>query len=236
MEELEEVWRVEERRFMASPPVQRLVAGDVSLAHYAAYLRETYFYTREDPQIQALCTAWFRGGERELVRPFLQHAISEVGHDAMALADLATLGYATDAIPGEEALPTTIAMVAYPYFAIQHRSAVSYLGYLYFLEFLPTSRGGDIAAALARAGVPPQAMSFLAEHQTADVHHTRLMSIYARELIKTPQALAEVSYSLRVTGALFEAMLSGAFKSIDDGTSALGLAAHTEATAQAELA
>ena len=54
-----------EQRFMTSPPIERLTRGDLTLAHYASYLRETYFYTREDPQIQALCTAWFRGSDRE---------------------------------------------------------------------------------------------------------------------------------------------------------------------------
>src|SRR3569833_3092522 len=166
---------------MSSEPVRRLMERRISTAHYAAYLRETYFYTREDPQIQALCTAWFRGAERELVRPFLQRAVSEIGHDRMALDDLAALGYAVGDIPQEEALPTTIPMVAFPYFAIPHRSAASYLGYLYFLEFLPTSRGAEIAGALLQAGIPGEAMSFLADHRTADVHHTRLMSVYARE-------------------------------------------------------
>jgi hypothetical protein len=58
--ELQGAWQAVEQRFMASQPIQRLGRGDLTLAHYASYLRETYFYTRENPRIQGLCTAWFR--------------------------------------------------------------------------------------------------------------------------------------------------------------------------------
>ena len=55
------------------------------------------------PEIQALCTAWFRGSDRELVKPFLQHAMSEIGHDQLALDDLRSLGFDTEVIPRENA-------------------------------------------------------------------------------------------------------------------------------------
>ncbi len=111
---LQNVWQAVEQRFMTSPPIQRLRHGDLRLAHYASYLRETYFYTREDSQIQALCTAWFRGSDREMVKPFLQHAMSEIGHDQMALDDLRSLGFDTDAIPRENPLTTRQAKVPSP--------------------------------------------------------------------------------------------------------------------------
>jgi pyrroloquinoline quinone (PQQ) biosynthesis protein C len=156
-----------------------------------------------------------------MVKPFLQHSASEVGHDGMALSDLEALGYATANIPNENPLPSTIALTAFASYAMQHRSPASYLGTVYFLEFLPTSRGGDFAAALARIGVPATAMSFLAEHREADVHHNRLMKVYADYLIKTPEDVAETIYAMQVTGRLFRGMLEDAFDAADTGASTL---------------
>jgi len=218
-DELQGAWATVEGRFMSSRPIQRLAAGSVGPNHYAAYLRETYFYTREDPQIQALATAWFRGADREMVKPFLQHALAEVGHDQMALDDLATLGFDIGSIPSENPLPTTLALISFPYYAIQYRTPISYLGYLYFLEFLPTSQGAGISVALSHAGVPEAAMSFLKEHRTADVGHNRLMKRYADKMLRRREDVDEVAYAMNVTAKLFSGMLEGAFKSVDRGES-----------------
>ena len=206
---------------MSSRPISRLSAGHLEVGHYAAYLRETYFYTRENPQIQAVATAWFRGSDREMVKLFLRHALSEVGHDRMALQDLAALGGDIARVPEEQPLPETLALVSFPYYAMQYRSAISYLGYLFFLEFLPTSRGGDIAAALAAIGVPANAMSFLAEHRNVDIHHSRMMQQYADHMLRTSSDVEEVIYTMRVTGRLYAHMIEGAFESADNGQAAL---------------
>ncbi len=125
---LRNAWVGVEARFMSSQPIRRLTDGSVGVEHYASYLRETYFYTRENPQIQAVATAWFRGADRQMVQAFLKHALSEVGHDHMALNDMAALGYDVSCIPDENPLPTTVPLISFPYYAIQYRSPISYLG------------------------------------------------------------------------------------------------------------
>ncbi len=202
---------------MKSPPLRRLANGDVSVLHYASYLRETYFYTREDPQIQAACTAYLRGPDRELVKLFLQHAISEVGHDAMALSDLAALGFDTETLPSQNPLAETTALISFPFYAMQFRSAHSYLGYLYFLEFLPTSQGSGILDSLRALGVPNGALTFLHEHNTVDVHHNKLMMRYASQMLRDDAAIDEVVYAMSTTAVLYAHMLAGAFQSVDDG-------------------
>lgn len=214
-EELQKGWGAIEDRFMASRPIVRLINLEISPSHYAAYLRETYFYTRENPQIQAVATAWFRGPDRDMVKPFLRHAMSEVGHDRLALDDLAAMGWDVASVPDERPLADTTALISFPYYAIQYLSAVSYLGYLFFLEFLPTSRGADIAAALAKVGVPLVAMSFLAEHRSIDVHHNRLMQQYADSMLRTPTSVDDVLYAMKVTGGLYARMIEGAFDVAD---------------------
>jgi len=216
-EQLERHWADVEREFMASRPMLRLQRGQVGLDHYAAYLRETYFYTREDPQKQATATARFRGPDRDMVKYFLRHALSEVGHDQMALADLTAIGFETASIPDENPLPATLAMTGFAYYSIQYRQPISYLGWLYFLEFLPTSKGGGIAEALAKLGVPKTAMTFLDEHRSVDVHHNKLMRIYADHMIRSIYNFDEVVYALTVTGTLFANMLEGAFEAADRG-------------------
>lgn len=220
-EDLQAAWPAIEQRFMASAPVRRVIAAEIGIDHYAAYLRETYFYTREDPQIQAAVTLQFRGAEREMVGPFLQHARSEVGHDQLALNDLASLGFDTSEVSNQQPLPATELLCSYPIAGLMHRPAVSYLGYLFFLEFVPTSQGEAFSGALLKAGVPSGALTFLKEHQDIDVHHNRLMKVYAECLIQTSHDLETVVASMQVTARAFAAMLEDAFDSIDMKTTTL---------------
>ncbi len=53
-------------QFNSCPGMQRFTRGELDKSHYAALMRETYFYTRENPQIQAAATAFFRGQQRTL--------------------------------------------------------------------------------------------------------------------------------------------------------------------------
>lgn len=220
-EQLQKAWISVEERFMKSAVLLRVASGDISINHYAAYLRETYFYTREDPQIQAAATAYLRGHDRALVEPFLQHARSETGHDQLALNDLASIGFDVTDIPNQAPLPATELLFGYPLWAMAHKSPAAYLGYLFFLEFLPTSQGGAIAAAIARAGVPVSAMTFLTEHREVDVHHNRLMKVYADHMIRTPETLEHVTTALSATARAFRGMLEEAFESVDRNESPL---------------
>jgi pyrroloquinoline quinone (PQQ) biosynthesis protein C len=197
--------------------MRKLAAGEVGIPHYQVYLRETYYYTREDPQIQAFATAWFRGQDRKMVKPFLRHALSEVGHEQLALNDLAVLGEDTSQLPHRNPLPSTIAMTSFAYYAIQFRKPISYLGWLWFLEFLPTSGGEKIASMLAALGVPESAMTFLNEHRDVDVGHNELMATYVAQMVTTKDDLEEVAYAMEVTGALFANMVDGAFESVGAG-------------------
>ncbi|WP_395613158.1 iron-containing redox enzyme family protein [Allosphingosinicella sp.] len=209
-------------QFLASGVMRRIADGDFEAAHYAAVLREIYFYSREDPQLQAFVTAWFKGDDRALVRGFLKHAVSEVGHDQLALADLQALGVETSDLPAEFPLPTTVALTAFPYWAAQFVNPASYLGYLYFLEGLPTSAGSALIGALSKAGIPQQATSFLTEHATVDMAHVRLMDRYVDTLVRSDRDLADVRFAIETTAKLYELMIDGAFAAVDAGRSDFG--------------
>ncbi|MEM1436972.1 MAG: iron-containing redox enzyme family protein [Pseudomonadota bacterium] len=202
--------------FLSAAPLQTLASGELTLAHYKSVLREIYYYSREDPQIQALATVYFRGKDREQVKPFLRHAISEVGHDELALNDLRALGEDVDNLPFQSPLPTTMGLIAYPFYQINYQNPIGYLGYLYFLEHLPTSSGDSIGGALAAAGIPPEAMTFLNEHFTVDFGHNQLMRNYLQELVKSDADRDAVIQGMETTGVLYSAMLQGAIDSAEE--------------------
>lgn len=202
-------------RFNASPPIRRLTGGEIEIAHYQWILRQIFHHARENPQIQALATVHFRGKQRDWVKPFFKHATSEIGHDQLALNDLAALGVTVETIPDEAPLPNTTALLALPFYLIQHKNPVAYLGYLYFLEFTPTSSGERYLEALAAMGVPDTAMSFLLDHARIDVAHNKLMEAYLEGLIADRSDADAVCAAIQATALLYENMLQGALERAD---------------------
>ncbi len=198
--------------FNASSVMQALAGGRFTIAHYKSVLREIYHYTKEDPQMQAYASVYFRGSDRETVKLFLRHAISEVGHEKLALDDLRTLGEDITGVETTQPLPATIAFTAFGFYQIAFGNPVSYLGYLYFLEFLPTQHGGIFREALLKAGVPEAALTFLRDHMTVDVGHNQLMGKYLAQLIHNQADLDAVIYTMRVTASLYAKMLQEAFE------------------------
>lgn len=212
---LQEAFKLVLSAFHHSPAAQRLASGALTIEHYKSYLRQTYHYTKDNPQIQALATVYFSGSDRDLVRLFYKHAISEIGHDQLALNDLDRLGGDTASVRIEYPLPATVALNAFVYWQIYNHNPIGYLGYLFFLEFLPTSSGADYMQLLEQIGVPREAMSFLQEHATVYMAHNQLMERYAQALIQTEADLQAVVYAMRATGKLYADMLQSAFQHTD---------------------
>ena len=197
-------------RFMASPPMQQLASSNVTAAEYGSFLRQIYYVVRENPQLQALATVYFRGNQREQVRNFFQHATSEVGHDQLALNDFEALGFDATNVPYQNPLPASSAMTAFAFYQIYNLNPVGYLGYLFFLEFLPTQAGGILTEKLREAGVPDNAMTFIRDHIEIDQAHNRLMKTYADQLLKTPRDLDASRYAIMATSFHYEQLLSTA--------------------------
>lgn len=209
--------------FNRTPAITHLKSGELTLAQYKSVLREIYHYTKENPQLQALAAVHFRGRDRQLVKPFLRHAISEVGHDLAALEDLRALGEIPQEVLSENPLPATLALTSFAFFQIDYRNPVGYLGYLYFLEHMPTQHGATYADALMKAQVPESAMGFLREHMTVDVGHNKLMEQYLEQLLHGPADADAVIYAMQVTAELYAQMLWAAIlraeKAMSYGTS-----------------
>ena len=212
---IDEVFQDTITQFNACEGMQRFWRGEVSKRHYACYMREVFHHARENPQIQATATAFFRGSQRDMVKPFLKHAVSEIGHDQLALNDARSAGLDVTSVPTEMPLPATTALVAFAYFQIYNHNPVGYLGYLYYLEHMPTAFGAEYIRQLAQMGLGPETMTFLADHASIDVGHNAMMREYIDHLVKDQQALDAVCYAVRVTGYLYGAMVTEAFADAD---------------------
>lgn len=202
--------------FMQSGGIQKLAEGKLTVAHYAQLMRQIFHQARENPQLQALATVHFRGPQRAMVSPFYRHAISEIGHDQLALNDFVACGGNAQLMPIENPHPATSAVTAFAFHQIQFGNPVGYLGYLFFLEFLPTTQGVGLMHALKATGVPDNAFTFLQDHVTVDEGHNKAMEKYCAALVKTNKDLAAVTYALKATGYLYTQMIEAAIDMADE--------------------
>ena len=202
-------------RFYDSAALRFALSADFGREHYGSILREIFHQTRENPQIQALTTVHFRGREREAVRLFLKHSLSEFGHDQLALNDRAALGLSNAGLDTETPLPQTSALFAFGFHQAMFVGAAGYLGYLYFLEFMPTQTGERLAQAVGRAGVPREACSFLTDHIAIDVGHNRLMQDYIQIVLTSEDRLAQFLHSMETTAWLYSEMMRAAMAEVE---------------------
>ncbi len=202
------------RRFAASPAMHFLQSPRFDRRHCAAALREFYFYTRDNPQLQASMTLRFRGRQRSAVKRMLAHAISEVGHDQLALDDLKCLGVDTSGIEDQDPMPSTVPMIAFPVWQLSLDNPVGYLGHIFFLEFMPTRGGAGYLRRLMEVGIPQEACTFLSEHSEVDVQHNNLMKQHVADLVLSEEDLKACLKAIDITSHLYAHMLEGAFASV----------------------
>lgn len=205
------------KRFNQSPAMRFFIGDKFREEHYVEMLRQVYHYTKENPQLQTLAGSRFKGHQRVVIKRFYQHAISEIGHEQLALNDLLTLNVDTANIPYENPLPTTLPLTAFPIYQITYRNPVGYLGFLLFLEWMPTQSGAGYMQILSRIGIPKQAMTFLQDHATVDVLHNKLMEGYIHEMVRTEADYESVRYCIYAAAHYYSDMLWGAIQQVENG-------------------
>ncbi|MBX3018625.1 MAG: iron-containing redox enzyme family protein [Bdellovibrionaceae bacterium] len=211
-EDAVEVWNQEMAQQATRPWNRRLASGDLGLAHYKGFLFETYHNAGLNPQLQAYATLFIDGRPRDAFKKFFQHAISELGHDLLAIEDLEALGVARTEVLSSEPLPETRAFFANTVYSIQSRGPASYLSYLFHLEYTPTQNGPAIMQMLKAKGVPEGALTFLHEHSTVDINHLKLMRTYLSEVVRTEDERKLFLGCLRECIVLHTRMLEAAFE------------------------
>ncbi len=199
-------------QFLRSPPMTHLASGKMTVDEYRSILKQVYYYVRENPQLQALAAVYFRGRQRDLVKTFFQHAVSEIGHEQLALNDFQTLGGDPADVPYKNPLPATSALTSYAFYQIYNLNPVGYIGYLFFLEFVPTQAGPILTEHFHASGVKDNALTFLRDHIEIDQAHNRLMERYADLLMQGAEEMDCAEYAMKATCHLYEQMLSSAIK------------------------
>jgi hypothetical protein len=197
--------------FHAEPAVARMLQGEFSTQEYGSLMRSVSHHARENPQIQAAATVHFRGAQRKMVKAFYRHATAEIGHDDLARNDMAALGIDVTGLDAEFPPSGAVALNAFAYHVIEKVDPVAYLGYLFFLEYLPVTFGAEYQAVLDRVGIPTEARSFLSDHATFDVAHTKMMANYVEQLVVDEDRFAAVRWAMETTARLYANMVAEAF-------------------------
>ncbi|MBY0315033.1 MAG: iron-containing redox enzyme family protein [Bdellovibrionales bacterium] len=206
------IWKDVTLSLSTRPWSKRLSSGDLGLPHYKGFLIETYHNAGLNPQLQGYCSLYVKGRPRETIKKFFQHAMSEIGHDSLALSDLQTLGVDQNNIINSRPLPETSAFFANAVYNIQRFGAASYLAYLFHLEFTPMQNGPAIMSMLKTKGVPSAALTFLEEHSTVDAGHLKLMKTYMDTIIDTDAELKIFKDCLYDVMILHNRLLEAAFE------------------------
>lgn len=215
IEKVDDRFQIVLDKFINSPALIEYSEGRTTLSEYRSFLKQVYFYVRENPQLQALASVYFRGRQRDLVRGFLQHAVSETGHEQLALNDYETLGGDPTPVPYQNPLPATTALTSFAFYQIYNLNPIGYLGYLYFLEFLPTSPACEVMAAnLVSLGVNENSTTFLRDHMDVDHAHNRLMQKYIEHLVVSDEELDTMAYAMETTGYLYAQMMMAAIEDV----------------------
>jgi len=195
---------------------QRIASGDLTMAHYVSILTQIYFQVREHPQALAAMTLNIPPTKGKMIKAILKHALSETGHDQLALDDIKTLGFDIHNIPHGKPNAATQKMLDFMREKLRLENGVSYLGYLFHLEFLPTQMGWQYIKSLKKIGIPDRATTFIREHAEIDVAHNRLMEAYIDELIHSKEDLKNFIITAQTAALLYGNMITQAIKDTDE--------------------
>lgn len=176
--------------------------------HYLSYLRETYFHTRENPFSQVMAASYFPRDEHSLFKKFISHALSEVGHNLLALNDFLELGGKIGQIKNTNPLNSTTKLINFTFEIANSKYGLKYLGYLYHVEMMPVILGRDILQILKDKIGSGNFFTFLEEHMTVDIQHQKFMDQYLTSLIKSEADLNLVLEGLIESVTLFNDMMN----------------------------
>lgn len=208
---IKQAWDLKMESVRKSDWSQKIMSGDMKISAYMGFLQETYHHTKWNPQLQAYCSMFLKNFPRDVYKLFFKHAISEIGHDLMALEDAVGLGADRSKIIESKPLPQTVAFNGFPIFLMNFDNPLGYLGYLFHLEFLPTQNGRKYIELLRNRGIPESSLTFLEEHATVDVGHVKMMEKYIESLIVNKDDLDAVIYAVEGSAELHSAMIQASF-------------------------
>jgi pyrroloquinoline quinone (PQQ) biosynthesis protein C len=163
----------EQREYLlASPIIQRALAGDITRELYIAFLTQAYHHVRHTVPLMMAVGSRIPERHSWLQHEILHYLAEEEGHEQWILNDIEAAG--GDRVSAARSQPdlATDAMVAFAYDMIARRNPVGFFGMVYVLE------GTSVALALRAAdrvqsvlALPIRAFTYLRSHGTLDQQH-----------------------------------------------------------------
>jgi len=158
---------------LATPIIQGVLRGQVSLPSYLAFLREAYHHVRHTVPLLRATQAALPAHHAWLHGPLDEYVDEETGHDEWILDDIRAAGgdaeAARDGAPGH----ATEVMVAYAYDTIARGNPLGFFGMVHVLEGTSVSLALLAADAIQRPlALPDAAFTYLRSHGMLDREHT----------------------------------------------------------------
>lgn len=154
--------------------VKHLLKGEHVLPLYTAYLQQAYHFVRLTSSFTPLSARRMDPELLALRQWILHHSAHEMGHELMALDDLALLGVPREQVRASDPLPGTWAWVNFFHYEVTNRRPIAAMGVLYFLEGMAAKLAPIVGRQLAQVltGEQRKAVSFVQEHGELDAEHS----------------------------------------------------------------
>lgn len=206
---MEESW---EKNIKATQFWNSAIKKTITVEHYAAFLRETYHYTKLSALIQSTAIPHFQRKNRDLVKPFLRHAQEEESHYKLCIKDLENLGYRGDDLLNSHPLPTTEGYVGFAINRIHFVNPLAYFGYLFNLEYMAIKLGPEFISVIKdHLKLEKHQLSFFMAHVEEDQRHVEELLNLIDSSIVTSEDQQEVLYAAKTASALYAIMVDAAF-------------------------
>jgi pyrroloquinoline quinone (PQQ) biosynthesis protein C len=183
-QEVDFMWR--EATSLAT--TQLVARGKLDLSELAMLTLQMYHYVKYTVPVFRDALSRVPGGEEheELRRMLRYFASDEEGHDAVALRDLAALGYDPEACARTLPLPTTLNLHGANTLAVAEYGPYYLVGETYATETIGAEMSAAIHAALSQDPALREGIRFYAVHGEADVIHAEKSVAVLRHALETP--------------------------------------------------
>lgn len=205
--------------------VRAIHANELSKAQYAAYMADVYIYACHSSQVIGHAASRLVLSHPPLADYLFHHAQEEMGHERWAASDLRDLGKTDEDIAAIEPSSPCLRMLGLEYLYAFHDNPVGLFGWMFVLESLGGSVGGDIAKALDQAlALEGKATYFLRGHGEADTHHSEDLFRVISENITSDTDKAAFQAMTRESDDLYRQILDTALASTSSGNAPISAA------------
>lgn len=205
------------QHLLSTPPLRFLAGTSLRAPHYASMLREIWHHAQQTPRLQTLALGAFREEQREALRPLFAAGGCAGVDSSLLTSDLQALGISGYRAAASTPLATTTAFTAFVHYQLSESDPVGYLGYVWFMNFMPRRLRPLLIAQIDREAIPPNAARFaLGVSEVRRTNDDQLVERF-RELVRKPRELSIIVHTVRASGVLFASLLAGAIEEADCG-------------------